>query len=273
MRIFKRLQIHVKRARAARQEQQQQPAPPPPVKISIKEKDPYVCTECRNRYECPHFFCPQCLGQIRSGSEKLYALLVPAVPEGRIHEIWQLIQALSGDKDRDFRKSLKKRSKLFDRSDLAVLNEWKDVLQAEQLEVVLEPVEEGKKRKVLARDNTIFSSPASLPRFLSPATDEHVRTVAKSISHAGVRMQWVEVVLLASRMIEHCYKRKPSDRVIFSDYLFQMDQRLLEAARDFPAYYRARPEEFGKVVESLKNRFQQMEADMQAVRQQVDAQL
>jgi hypothetical protein len=260
MTLFKRLAIRVTRRRRTVGRQ---------VKVTVKEKDFYQCSVCNNRYASSHFFCPQCLGEVRSGTGTLYSLTLDRVPKERIDEIFQLIGGLAGGMAENFRKSLRRPWKIFDRSDLGVLQQWREVFEAEKLKAAIEPAErEGKNRK-----GPLFTSAAPLPRFFSAATEEQIRLAGKTIQNAGVRLRWVEVVVMALQILEHCYKRRPADRILFTDYLFQIDQRLLEAAKDLQSSYKNREEDLVQVVDSIRTSVQQMATDMEEVRKQVDAQL
>jgi len=86
-------------------------------------------------------------------------------------------------------------------------------------------------------------------------------------------MKWVETVLIGHGIVESFYKRNPAGRILFSDFLFQIDHDLHECCRDYYTYYRAREDELASALEKLKSRFAEMEAEILEIRKQVESQL
>jgi hypothetical protein len=266
MSLFNRIKVRIKNRAAG-------PGAHTPAPIEVREKEVFICKNCRNHYNSHFWYCPQCLGEVQPLQPTSSELRILSIPETQMGELEAVLQALSGIKEYEYQKSFRSLPwTMISQTDRAILQHWREVLVAEKVEAEIQPNSEPKKslRKVKP---PIFKAGAPLPFFLSPATQSEVRAVSKVLQNIAVRMKWVEVVLIGHRIVESFYKRFPGSRILFSDFMFQIDQDLHDCCRDYYTYYRAREEELGDAVEKLKNRFVGMEAEIHEIRKQVESQL
>jgi hypothetical protein len=244
------------------------------IKIEVREKDTYVCQNCHNKYETNHYYCPQCLGEIRSAGNKRFALRILSIQKEKLEALIRLLEYLSGKKEFPFSKMLSALPwTMINNSDPATLFHWKDVLECEKVEVGIDEMGLRRSSGLLRNREPLFSETAPLPYFSSKSTDQSIRVVAKSMKNIAVRLKWIDAVLSSYSILENFYKRNPNGRVLFSDYVFTIDQDLQESSRDYFTYYKVREEEFLKVIERLQTKFDQMREEIEAVKQQVEQQL
>jgi hypothetical protein len=268
MSLFNRIKVRIK----SRTPGSRVHTPSPP--IEVREKEVFICKNCRNHYNSHFWYCPQCLGEVQPLQVTSSELRILSIPETQFGELEAVLQTLSGIKEYEYQKSFRSLPWIMiSQTDRAILQHWREVLVAEKVEAEIQPNSEPKKTSLRKAKPPIFKSGAPLPFFLSPATQSEVRAVSKVLQDISVRMKWVEVVLIGHRIVESFYKRFPGSRILFSDFMFQIDQDLHDCCRDYYTYYRAREEELGDAVEKLKNRFIGMEAEIHEIRKQVESQL
>lgn len=267
MDLFKKIKVRLKPIRT-------QQSPGTQIKIEVKEKEAYACSHCGNKYESHHYYCPQCLGMIKSSPVKRGLLKIISIRKGKEEQLEYLLTDLSGKKDFPYKKAFQNLAWVaMSNSDPAVLLHWKEVLDAEKVEAQLEPMPSKEPVRGRKKCEPMFPEKAPLPYFYSAATDFAVREVARNMKNISVRLQWIELILTAIRIVEGFYKRNPSNRVLFSDHIYKIDQELMERSKDYHSYYKVREEEFLKVIEKLKAEFDEMETEIDEVRKQVEQQL
>jgi hypothetical protein len=268
MNLFNRIKVRIKSRSAG--SQRHIPAPP----IEVREKEVFICKNCRNHYNSHFWYCPQCLGEVQPLQPSSSELRIVSIPETQLGELEAVLQALSGIKEYEYQKAFRSLPWIMiAQTDRSILQHWREVLLAEKVEAEIQPNSDQKKKLSRRVKLPIFKSGAPLPFFLSPATQSEVRAVSKVLQDPLIRMKWVEAVLIGHRIVESFYKRNPGSRILFSDFLFQIDQDLHDCCRDYYTYYRAREDELGTAVEKLKNRFAGMEAEILEIRKQVESQL
>lgn len=245
---------------------------PPP--IEVREIEVFACRSCHNRYHAHHWYCPQCLGEVFPIKPNLACLKILSIPEGRSGDVASVIQALTGRKDYEYMKAFSSLPwTMIDQTDRSILQHWKEVLIAEKVEAEIQPQHDPKKKIARKPKPSLYKSGAPLPFFLSPATQSEVRAVSKLLQNPSIRLKWVETVLTGHRIVESFYKRNPASRILFSDFLFQIDHDLHECCRDYHTYFRMREDELSATLEKIKQRFTSMEAEIHEVRKQVESQL
>lgn len=268
MNLFKRIKVRIKNRTPGSTIHTSSPP------IEVREKEVFICKNCRNHYNSHFWYCPQCLGEVQALQPTSSQLRILSIPETQLGELEAVLQTLSGIKDYEYQKAFRALPWIMiSQTDHSVLQHWREVLVAEKIEAEIQPNSEPKKSLTRKMKPPIFKSGAPLPFFLSPATQSEVRAVSKVLQNASVRIKWVECVLIGHRIVESFYKRNPGSRILFSDFLFQIDQDLHDCCRDYYTYYRAREDELGGAVEKLKNRFAGMEAEIHEIRKQVESQL
>lgn len=268
MNLFNRIKVRIK----SRTPGSTFRAQPPP--IEVREKEVFICKNCHNHYNSHFWYCPQCLGEVQPLQVSSSQLRVLSIPETQLGELETVLQTLSGIKEFEYQKAFHCLPwVMIAQTDRWVLQHWREVLVAEKVEAEIQPNSDQKKRLSRKAKPPIFKSGAPLPFFLSPATQSEVRAVSKVLQNTSVRMKWVEAVLIGHRIVESFYKRNPGSRILFSDFLFQIDQDLHDCCRDYYTYYRAREDELASAVEKLITRFTGMEAEIHEIRKQVESQL
>ncbi len=268
MSFLNRIKVRIKRRASDRKSQ---PAPPP---IEVREIEVFVCRSCHNRYHAHHWYCPQCLGEVFPITPHLASLRIVAIPEERMGDLAVILQALSGRKDFEYLKAFHALPwTMIEGTDRSILQHWKEVLISEKSDAEIQTQPDQKKKLGKRTRPSLFKSGAPLPFFLSPATQSEVRAVSKSLQNPAIRLNWVETVLTGHRIVEGFYKRNPAGRILFSDFLFQIDHDLYECCRDYHTYYRMREEELSTALQKIKERFASMEAEIHEVRKQVESQL
>lgn len=243
------------------------------TRLSVREKVTYNCGSCRNTYYDYHIYCPQCLGEVMPLHPAPSVLTVMSVPPGKTVEIATLLAALTGVKNFAFQKALESLPWIMIRgTEDCVLRQWKEVLDAEKVEVEIvaggPPAKRGWRGKA-----SVYTSEAPAPRFLNETTTGGVRRVARSLKDPLLRMKWVETVLAGFRIIEDFYKRNPTHRVLFSDFLFQIDQALQEAVKDYDSVFQSSEAGMRSRIEKTREAFDAMAAEIQEVLQRVEERL
>ena len=157
-------------------------------------------------------------------------------------------------------------------TEAGVLNHWREVVEAEKARAELGPPGRLPSRR-WRHKAPVFAANAPLPRFLSDATSTGVRHVAQSVKDSALRFRWAEIVTAAVRIVEDFYKRHPDNRILFSDFLFNIDNELQEAIKDFHSYYRTREEELGHRIEKLRILVDGMMREIAEVKKQVEERL
>jgi hypothetical protein len=200
-------------------------------------------------------------------------LKLVSVPKDRKPEVVALLATLTGHSDYDFAGALQSPPwTLMRKTELAILQEWKQVLDAAGTKVIIEESSAiSPNRKKTAAP--IFDSDAPPPGFLPPAITAGIRSVGASLSNASIRLKWVEAVTKAFAILESFYKSDPSGRILFSDFLLQIEQQFHEAVSKFHSRYKKHQEGFAETILKLRNSLEKMESEIQAVRSHVEQQL
>jgi hypothetical protein len=241
-----------------------------PLKIEVKEKEYFRCKGCNNRYDSFHVYCPQCLGILEGNTVESAMLKILSVPKGKEEEIAQMLKTLSGQKPFDFKKALQSLPwKMIQDSEPEILNQWKEVLISVDVKAEIERPPEVKKKKSLLGSAPLFSSRAPLPNFFTPATDVGIRSVASSLKNVSIRLEWVETVLSAYHIVEGLYKRDSYNRILFFDFLLQIDNDLQKGVKEYERIAKPNEEHFLVVIARIQTLLQNMQAEMEEVQHQV----
>lgn len=249
------------------------PAPAEHVDIHAAERILFLCSDCHNKYYQFHFFCPQCLGDVKPNQLERRTLTITSIAKSKIGELEQLLMRLSGNSSFAYQKALGSLPwTMIGDGDPTVIAQWREVLEAEGAAVSVEPFDPKKKKKFLEA-GPLFEKDTPLPCFLSTATTQGVKTVAKNIKNPAIRLKWVEAVLATHRTVEGFYKRDPGQRLLFSDFLFKIESDLSECVKKHGIYFQTHEDEFTGQIAKLISSVQEMEAEMEAVRRQVEEQL
>ncbi len=249
---------------------------PSPGKLVIRarEKQSYTCMHCANRYLSFYYFCPQCLGQIASTNKELASLKIIAIPPERATDLAQTLKSLAGREDFDFEKAFQTLPwTMIHETDAAVLEEWKQSLEAMKAGVEVAAADSTSKKKSRKTAAPLFSADAPLPLYCPPTLEKGLRAVGAAIQNASIRLQWVETVLAGFQLLERFYKQDPNLRILFPDFLYRIELESGEAVRAFHATRKTDEESFLKVTTKLKGLFHQMETEIQAVTAQIEEQL
>lgn len=258
---FKKIQIKLKERRRDRKGT--------PITIEVKEKEYFRCKGCNNRYNSFHVYCPQCLGILEGNIAESAMLTILSVPMGKQEEIAQILKTLSGQKPYDFKKALQSMPwKMIQDSEPEILNEWKEVLIAADVKAEIQPQVEIKKKSLLG-SASLFSARAPLPNFFTPSTDTGIRSVASLLKNASIRLEWVETILSAYRIVEGLYKRDNYNRILFFDFLLQIDNDLQKGVREYERVAKLNEEHFLAVIARIQVLLQNMQAEMEEVQHQV----
>jgi hypothetical protein len=261
MNFIKKLKINVR------------PAPADKVEIHATERILFLCSDCHNKYYQFHFFCPQCLGDVKPNQAERRKLSITTVAKNKIGELEQLLIRLSGNSSFAYQKALASLPwAMIGDGDPTVIAQWREVLEAEGATVAVEPFDPKKKKKFLEA-GPLFEKDTPLPYFLPTTTTQGVKTVAKNINNSVIRLKWVEAVLTAHHIVEGFYKRDPGQRILFSDFLFKIEADLDECVKRHGLYFQTHEEEFPEHIAKLMASVQGMAAEMEAVRRQVEEQL
>jgi len=240
--------------------------------ITVREKTIYVCKQCHNRYYSYYFFCPQCLGVVASSTKHSSLLQIISCAPGNLEETAALLAQLSAVNAFDYAAALKSAPWVcIAQTDPAILKTWKECLEAAQVRVAIfhsAPPTRTSRRKLLP---PLFAQDAPYPFFLPPSLTEEIRGLAASIASASLKLQWSETASLAFHLLEGIY-RTPSERILFVDFLFQIEELLREFTRRYssPKWSESG---FLKRCEKLKESFRQMQSEIDAVREKVQDQL
>lgn len=244
------------------------------VKIKIKEKFTYTCKNCENKYYTYHYFCPQCLGAVASSQATSMALKILKIPEEKKEYLGELLSKLCGHNTFDFRKAFQSLPWIMiSDSDTSILEEWKEVLEAERVEAIIEVSASGIRKKKIRGFAPIFLSGANHPYFMSLSVDSECRTIAASVLTMSVRLKWVEVVLTAHRMLEQFYKGDHSSRIVFHDLPLQIEQQLQNCTKQYQRTYKSKEEAFPLAIDELKGSLDSLQVEMDEVQRQVEDQL
>jgi hypothetical protein len=239
--------------------------------LKIREKIVYQCKECKNRYYSYHFFCPQCLGEVTSPAQHTAVLQILSCPSDQSEAV-DVLKKLSGKKDFDFVKAFQVLPwPCMLSTDPAILQHWKECLEAQNFSVEILPAVPEPKKKRRKPHPALFETPAPFPSLFSAALSKGIRKTSQAIPMAAARLQWVDTVLLSFKILEGLYKH-PTGRILFYDFIFKIEEQLGEFLQEF-AGSRWPEAEFLKRNARLKASFEQMDAEVQEVRQQVQEQL
>lgn len=241
--------------------------------IHASEKIGFACAECHNKYYQFHAYCPQCLGEVRASRSDQRTLSVVSISNTNRSNLEQLLARLSEQKEFPFEKALETLPwMMLSGIDSWIVAEWKVVMEAENVQMEDQAFDPKKKRKFRSA-RPLFEKDGRLPSFLTSATVNGVRGVAKGIKNPGIRLKWVDTILTCHRILEGFYKREPARRILFSDFLFKLEAGLQECVKRYGSYFHNHEEEFADQSLKLKSEFEGMEAEMEAVRRQVEEQL
>src|SRR5262245_1355425 len=140
-----------------------------PIQVEVKEKEYFICKNCRNRYNAFHVYCPQCLGIVEGNIRESVGLKILSVPQGKEVEIGQMLKNLSGNNSFDFKKALQTLPWLMIQdSEPEIITEWIDALSSMNVKAEMTRGGDSKKRKSLLKSNPLFASRAPVPSFFSP---------------------------------------------------------------------------------------------------------
>lgn len=243
------------------------------LRVQVREKLTYNCASCHNQYYDHHLFCPQCLGHVLPSQARPSQLRITALPEEKTIELGVLLAALTGKKTFAFQKALESLPWLMiQNTEECILRHWKEVLEAEKSEAEIEAWQPVAKKSWRGK-SSVFAANAPPPRFLSEAADNGVRHVAQSLKDPRLRLKWVEAVFSGVSIVEDFYKRHPSYRLLFSDFLFNIDHDLAEAVKDYDSMYKTRESEMEMRIGALQSRFGDMAREIEEVKQRVEERL
>jgi hypothetical protein len=239
--------------------------------IKVREKTIYHCKECKNKYYSYHFLCPQCLGELSSGSPATTALQIRSSPEAP-DSVADLLRKLSENQQFDFDKALESVPWVcMLNSDPAILQHWKDCLEAQKAKVeVFLPTIPTKSRRRKPHP-PLYAANAPYPSFLPSAISEGVRQIARSLPNASAKLRWAETILLSFGILEGLYKNH-TGRILFYDIIFNIEEQIREFIESHASFRLSEPE-FLKRNERLRASFEKMAVEIQEVRQQVQEQL
>ena len=239
--------------------------------VRVREKAIYRCNECNNRYYSYHYFCPQCLGELIPASPATVALRILSCPSAP-DSVADLMRKLSENQQFDFEKAIQSLPWIcMLNSDAAILKHWKECLEAQKVHVELfspVPVSNKRKRKPYP---PLYTSNAPYPNFLPSSITQGVRKLARSIPLASARLRCAETILLSFNILEGLYKNH-TGRILFYDIIFKIEEQVREFVESYGSIRWSEPE-FLKRNDRLKASFEQMAAEIQEVRQQVQEQL
>lgn len=243
------------------------------IEIHAAERAFFLCSDCHNKYNQFHFYCPQCLGEVRPNHPEQRSLSILSMTKNRLEESAQLLMRLSGNGEFPYQKAFDSLPWIMIAdTDATVLAQWREVLETEGMKVAVAPFD-PKKRKRFRAAGPLFEKNAPLPCFLAGETIQRVRAIAKTIKNPAISLKWVDAVLTAHRILEGFYMREPGRRILFSDFLFKVEADLQECVKRYDSSYHSREDEFAEQALKLKVGFEAMEAEMEAVRRQVEEQL
>jgi hypothetical protein len=239
--------------------------------LKIREKVVYQCKECKNRYYSYYYFCPQCLGEVSSPVQHTAVLQILSCPSDQSEAV-DLLTKLSANNDFDFVKAFQFLPwTCMVNTDPAILQHWKECLEAQNFSVEILPAVPQTKKKRRKIHPPLFETPAPFPALFTAPILNAIRKTANAIPMASARLQWVDTVILSFKILEGLYKHH-TGRILFFDFIFQIEEQLDEFLRDF-AGSKWSEAEFLKRNAKMKASFDQMDAEVQEVRQQVQEQL
>jgi hypothetical protein len=245
---------------------------PQAPQITVREKTIYLCGQCHNRYYSYHFFCPQCLGVVASSAKHSSLLQITSCAPEELEEGGALLAKLAAISSFDYEAALKSAPwTCMMQSDPVILKVWKECLEAAKLSTEIlraAPETKSKRRK---QHRPLFAENTPFPQFLPADLTEEMRALCASVPSASLKLQWAETACNAFRLVERIYK-VPSERILFVDYLFQIEEHLREFTSRFASSKWAE-QSFVKWNDKLKESFQRMESEMDAVREKVQDQL
>jgi hypothetical protein len=239
--------------------------------IRVREKTIYICNACRNKYYSAHIFCPQCLGEVVCKRSHTAVLQVSSPPP-EIDSAVDLLKRLSENQNFPFPKAFQSLPWLcIMNTDPAVLQHWKECLEAQKIQVeLLENAPELKKQRRKPHP-PLFTSNAPFPYYFTSTITHAIRKATNSIPAISPKLQWCETVLFALGILESLYKH-PTGRILFYDFIFKIEEQIrdfLEANQTL----RWSEAQFLKRQERLQNSFERMASEIQAVRDQIQEQL
>ena len=241
-------------------------------RIAIREKTIYVCKRCGNHYYSYHFFCPQCLGEVENSSPQFSMLRISSLSSDDANESQLLFERLSGIEGFDFTGALKKLPWIcMKQSDPGLLRIWKECLEAAGFHadiLATLPPAKARKRK---EHPPLFVQNAPYPQFLPPALTQDIRALGSALPPASLKLAWAETASAAVNLLERIYK-KQSERVLFIDYIYQIEESLREFTATLSAG-KISDESFIRQTNKLMGFYRQMESEMDSVREQVQKQL
>ncbi len=242
--------------------------------IRAREKRHYVCANCRNQYVSFFYFCPQCLGVVASSIKDFASLEIIDIQQERAADLAQTLKGLSGQDDFDFEKAFHSLPwMMIQKTDTAVLEEWKQALEALSAKVEITPAEISTKKKNRRMRQPLFPADAPLPFYFSAGLTRGMRMISTNIQNASVRLQWIGMVLAAFQLLERFYKQSPNLRILFPDYLYNIDMELQETVHLFQSPRKIEEERLLEAIAKLKDLFSGMESEIRTVTDQIQEQL
>jgi hypothetical protein len=238
--------------------------------VKVREKTIYHCKECNNKYYSYHFLCPQCLGELISASSARIGLQILSCPAP--DSVADLFRKLSENQQFDFDKALQSLPWIVMlNSDPAILQHWKECLEAQKVEVEIFLPSIPTKTRKRKQHPPLYSANAPYPSFLPFTITEGVRKIARSVPLASAKLHWTETVTFSYSILEGLYKNH-TGRILFYDIIFKIEEQIREFIDSYGSF-RWSEAEFLKRNERLKASFERMAVEIQEVRQQVQEQL
>jgi hypothetical protein len=212
------------------------------------------------------------MGEVANSSSQFSILQITGFSAENPEESRLLVTKLSGAEAFDLTAALKSLPWVFAKqSDPTILRVWKECLEAAgfRAEVVAAiPPARGRRRKEKA---PIFSQDAAYPQLLPLELTRQMRSLSQTLPSASLKLAFAETAEFAMNLLERIYK-KQSERVLFVDYVFHIEESLREFITKFATGKISTPS-FERQNNKLLESFRHMESEMDSVREQVQNQL
>jgi hypothetical protein len=192
-------------------------------RIRIREKQIFLCSFCKNKYDRFHYFCPQCLSSILPQSSSATGLRIAMWPEDKKSEILSLLKNLSGPSEFIERKQAPSLPwQVIYLADLTVVEEWQKVLEGCGCLTEVTPVTARPRRQT----QPSFGPVVSFPCFLPHALTERIRRSARRIQIVALRLKWNQTVAAGYHLLRSLYTDHASQRVVFSDFILELEHKI-----------------------------------------------
>jgi len=242
------------------------------IEVHAAEKRLFVCKSCHNKYYEYQMFCPQCLGEVQPNQPKPSQLLIQSVPNERRGEIALLLADLSAQSAFPFNKALSKLPWLLGYGEFVILEQWRHILEAEKVEVAVQPADTRTRKRVRVAA-PLFTASATPPFLVAPQLISAIRDVAPTIRGAGLRLKWAEYVLKTFAILDVFYMHDPSRRILFEDFLMDIKDKLSACIQSYNTVYKTHEGPFAAHLDQLMASLAAMQKEMDTVRRKVEEQL